>query len=201
MRMTSIQATHVIYIPGLGDGYDPTRKFLLGLWRYKNISVELVPMLWSQDDGFEAKQRRVSDAIDRAVALNKRVVLVGESAGGSMAVNIYAAHKNNIARVITLCGKNTHPETVSPRLYKKNPAFYDSMNAVGTSIDSLNIKARREFTSIHPIYDPVVPIRETLLDDCRQVRIFAYGHLAPILLLLSIFSPVVAREVRRNISQ
>lgn len=198
MRMTNYQSTHVIYIPGLGDNYDPTRRCLLGLWRYRNITTELIPMEWSVDDGFELKRQRVYTAIDRARSKNKRIVIVGESAGGSMAVNVYAARTKDIAHVVTLCGKNTHPETVSPQLYKKNPAFRDSMNSVDESIRLLSDNARRHFTSIYPLHDPVVPVHETLLAGCRQVRIFAYGHLVPILLLISLFSAVVVREIRRN---
>lgn len=197
MRMTTRKASHVIYIPGLGDGYDRSRLFLLRLWRYRDITVELVPMLWSVDDGFEAKRQHVYDAIDRALAKNKRIILVGESAGGSMAVNVYAARSGDISKVITLCGKNTHPETVSKKLYQKHPAFRQSMNNVNASIRRLEISDRQRFTSIYPLHDPVVPVSETLLPDCRRVRVFAYGHLVPILLCLSVYSAVIIREIRR----
>lgn len=198
MKMATKQSTHVIYIPGLGDGYDPMRRFFLGLWHYRNITTELVPMLWSVDNGFESKRQQVYEAIGRAVAQNKRVVLMGESAGGSMAVNVYAERTNDIARVVTLCGKNTHPETVALRYFRKNPAFRSSVNILNKSISMLDKKAQQHFTSIHPIYDPVVPVNETFLEHCRHVQIFAYGHLIPILLCLSIYSAIVVREVRRT---
>ncbi len=195
--MNMSKSTHVIYIPGLGDGYDGARRFLLGLWRYRDVSVALVPMRWMVDDGFETKRQRVYDAIDKAQRQNKRIVLIGESAGGSMAVNVYASRKDEIARVVTLCGKNTHPETVSPRLYQKNPAFRASMSAISESIGLLDRESRQRFTSIHPLYDPVVPVSETFLADCRKVRIFIFGHIVPILCLLSFLSPIVIREIRR----
>jgi hypothetical protein len=190
--------THVIYIPGLGDGYDGTRRMLLSLWRYRNISVELVQMSWAVEESFEMKRQRVYDAIDSARALNKRVVLIGESAGGSMAVNVYGARRREISRVVTLCGKNTHPETVALKLYQKNPAFRTSMNNVNESIAALDLETRQRFTSIVPLYDPVVPVHETLLADCRKVRVFAFGHLVAILLLISALSSIVVREIRRD---
>jgi hypothetical protein len=155
-------------------------------------------MQWSVDEPFEIKRQRVDKAIDKAVMQNRRVVLIGESAGGSMAVNTYAARTNDIARVVTLCGKNTSPQTVAPRYYRKNPAFRTSMNKLNPSIESLDSGARHRFTTIYPLYDPVVPIQETMIADCRKVRIFAVGHIISIFLCLSLFSPIVIRESRRN---
>jgi hypothetical protein len=72
------------------------------------------------------------------------------------------------------------------------------MNNVNESIAALDLETRQRFTSIVPLYDPVVPVHETLLADCRKVRVFAFGHLVAILLLISALSSIVVREIRRD---
>lgn len=84
-------ATHIIYISGLGDRYDGLRRFCLRLWKYPGITTELAPMTWADSGSYDEKFARVVSAIDQVKG--KRIVLFGESAGGSMAVNICDAAK------------------------------------------------------------------------------------------------------------
>jgi hypothetical protein len=184
---------HILYLSGLGDNYDPMRLRLLRWWRYRNVTVELVPMKW-HDGTFEQKIARIDRAIDRAKG--KRVVLLGESAGGSMAVHMYA-RRDDIYKVMTLCGKNTQPEKVGEHYYRNHPAFRTSMERLNDSLAQLDAEKRRRFVSIHPLYDPTVPIRETVLPGCRQVRLFAVGHLFVIFLALTIYSSIVVRAAKR----
>ncbi len=187
-------ATHIIYVPGFGDGYDSVRRRLLSRWRYDGVTVELLPMSWKSDEAFEQKIVRIEQAIDRAAGA--RIVLVGESASGSMAVHAYARRSVDIAKVITICGKNTHPQNVMSRYYTKYPVFRDSMDNLGESIARLDDAARRRFVSIHPLYDPVVSVRDTLLPGCREVTIWAVGHLFVIFLVLTVWSGKVIREAK-----
>jgi dienelactone hydrolase len=189
------QPIHILYIPGLGDKNDSFRRRALGWWKYKNITAELVPMNWSTNESYSAKFERVSAAIDSVK--DKKVVLVGESAGGSMAVNVYSARPNDIHRAMTLCGKNTHPENVSPTTYRNNPAFRPSMDATIQSVHRLTPEQKRAFVSITPLYDPTVPVAQTLLPGCRHVWLWTVGHVVPIVMGLTVLSWVIVREARR----
>jgi hypothetical protein len=185
---------HIIYLPGLGDRYDPFRRFLLSLWRYVNVSVELVPMRWESHEALPDKLARIANAIDEASS--KRVVLLGESAGGSVTMIMYAKQGNNLAGAMTICGNNHGSNNVSPRLYNKNPAFRDAMTSADRSVEQLSQEACRSFISIHPTYDPVVPVRETLLPRCKEVVLLSVGHLLPIIEALTISSWRVVKAAR-----
>lgn len=185
---------HILYLSGLGDNLDRWRLKALKLWRFRGVTVELVPMTW-RSGTFEQKIARIDQAIDRAKG--KRVVIIGESAGGSMAMHMYA-RRDDLYKVMTLCGKNTNPGGVSPSYYRHNPAFRTSMEHLDESLAELTTAQKKNFVSIHPIYDPVVPVRETLLTGCKQVRLFAVGHLITIALALTIFSPIVVRAAKRK---
>src|SRR4051812_26587407 len=121
---------HILYISGLSDDLDRWRLRALKLWRFRGVSVELVPMNW-RSGTFEQKLARIDQAINRAKG--KRIVIIGESAGGSMAVHTYARRADDLYKVMTICGKNTHPEGVSPHYYRDNPAFKPSMDHLNES--------------------------------------------------------------------
>ena len=188
------QPIHILYLSGLGDNLDTWRLRALKLWHYPGVTIELVPMTW-RSGTFEQKLARIDQAIDRANG--KRVVIIGESAGGSMAVHMYA-RRDDVYKVMTLCGKNTHPDGVSPHYYRNNPAFKTSMEKLNDSLAEITPEKMQNFVSIHPLYDPVVPVRETLLPGCKQVRLFAFGHLVVIALALTLYSPLVVRAARRK---
>jgi predicted alpha/beta hydrolase family esterase len=191
------QKIHILYISGFGDKYDRLRLRCLSWWKFSGVTVELIPMKW-ESGTFEQKLARIDTAINRAKG--KKVVVIGESAGGSMAVHTYARRANDIYKVMTLCGKNTHPEGVSESYYVHYPAFRESMNQLNASIETLTHKQKSEFVSIHPLYDPTVPVRETLLPGCRQMRLWTVGHFTAIVLALTILSPLIVRAARRTIS-
>lgn len=188
-----MESIHILYISGLGDNYDSFRLRALKRWRFRNVTVELIPMRWKQGS-FEQKITQIDRAIDRAK--NKRVVLIGESAGGSMAVHMLA-RRDDLYKVVTLCGKNTHPETVSEIYYRNHPAFVTSMQRLNESLAALTAEKKRDFVSVHPLYDPTVPVKETLIDGCRQVRLPVVGHFFAIIMALTIFAPIIVRAAKK----
>lgn len=189
------QPLHILYLSGFGDNFDSFRLRALRWWRFRNVTVELVPMKW--DSGtFEQKLARIDRAIDQAAG--KRVVILGESAGGSMAVHV-AARRTDVYKIMTLCGKNSHPETVGQEYYDRSPAFRTSMGLLDASMGQLTMQQREQFVSIHPLYDPVVPVRDTLLADCRRVRLWSFGHMSTIVFALTALSPIIVRAARHPI--
>lgn len=189
------QPIHILYLSGFGTGYDRHRLRLLKKWRFKGVSVELVPLRWEGKESFEQKLARIDQAIDRV--RDKRVVLLGESAGGSMAVHMYARRPDDFYKVMTVCGKNSHPETVGESYYRRSPAFRTAMERLVEATELLTKEQRQAFVSIHPWHDAVVPVRETMLADCKRVRLWSIGHLTTIFLALTIYAPIVARQARK----
>jgi pimeloyl-ACP methyl ester carboxylesterase len=188
------QPIHILYMSGLGDNYDRFRLRALKLWHFRGVTVELVPMTWHSGT-FEQKLARIDQAIDRVK--HKKVVLIGESGGGTMAIHMMA-RRDDIYKVMTLCGKNTRPEGVGEAYTRSNPPFRVSLDHLNDSLAQLTADQKKQFVSIHPLYDPIVPIRDTLLDGCKQVRLPAIGHLIVIALALTIFSPMLVRAAKSH---
>lgn len=189
------QPIHILYLSGLGDNLDRWRLRALKLWHFRNVTVELVPMSWASGT-FEQKLAKVDQAIDRAKG--KRIVVIGESAGGTMAMHVYARRPDDLYKVMTICGKNTHPEGVGEQFWRNNPAFKTSLDHLNASLAELTPEQMKKFVSIHPVYDPTVPVRETLLPGCKEVELWLIGHTLVIGLALTIFSPLIIHAAKRK---
>ena len=155
----------------------------------------MVPMRWTSDEKYTDKRARVKKLLTDAPS--ERIVLMGESAGGSMALSLYAAHADTAAGAMTLCGKNTRSDNVAPRIYARNPAFRDSMQQAEVSVQELSKTQRSKFVSIVPFYDPTVPVQQTLIPDCQKMTLPAVGHLLSILAMLTFYAPIIVFRAKK----
>ncbi|HEY1085242.1 MAG TPA: alpha/beta hydrolase [Candidatus Saccharimonadales bacterium] len=170
---------HIIYLPGLGDHYDPLRKLALKRWRDKNTRVTLVPMHWSDKrETYEQKYQRVADVIE--ATSGKNVTLVGESAGGAMAMFVFSRHQTKIRRVVTICGYN-HGAADIHRYHKyKHPAFYLLMPHVDEAVKNFSQEARSHITTIYSKKDRTVSPDHSQIKDAREIILRSSGHLGNI---------------------
>jgi len=148
-------------------------------------------MRWTDGSSYEEKIKRLDDLVARSKG--KKIILIGESAGGSVALNMYAQNPEAYYKVLTLCGKNTRADLVSPKLYVKNPAFKTSMYLAEQSVKKLTLRQRRAFISIHPLADHVVPVPQTLIPGCKEVTLWTVGHFATIIFALTLGSVFIVR--------
>lgn len=186
--------THVIYIPGLGDGYDTFRQFLLKGWNRESLKVTFVPMNWSDAaEGFEAKYRRITEVISR-VSVSDTIVLIGESAGGAMSLCV-GLDDPRIDRIITICGKNRGAERVGASVYRKYPAFWQTMHTVDDVLETTSASQRARITTIYSPYDRTVLPIDTLIPGATPVKIYVPGHLLSIFLVLTSLRGYVIKQL------
>lgn len=177
-------STHIVYVPGLGDGYHRLRSFALAWWRVWGASVTPVKIDWFDGRDMDQKMSLVKAAIDTGPA-SSRIVLIGESAGATLALHTSVANKR-IDRVITLCGVARPDTPVSAVLRRKAPALDQAVNTLPEHFD----------VSVHSVraaIDNVVrPKYSSVLGAHRHVVWFV-GHLATIVLCLTILAPYMVR--------
>lgn len=179
----------ILYIPGLGDRYDAVRRLGLLTWRRADVAVELVPMRWSDaTETFSQKLDRIKAIID---ADPSPVVLVGESAGGAMAIAATNAFHAQVMATITLCGMNQGAGNVNPRLYRRNPAFRDALERADLIVPSMNDDTKQRMLVIYSSYDQTVKPKDTLIEGVRSHDLETPGHLTSILLALKLRSGLV----------
>jgi len=187
---------YIIYIPGLGDGYDPLRRLALFFWRIFGVTVEYVPMKWYDGKPYDEKYRRVEAAVRNAQALGFTVSLIGESAGATMAMNVFARNKS-LHRMVSLCGVNSGNTPISPKIFKRSPGFQQSVSLVNESRAKVIKSRHAQVTSVIAMSDSTVPPEKNTIPGARQVKIWTMGHIFTITLCLSVLSFVIVRQVRR----
>lgn len=175
--------TYVLYIPGLGDRYDGFRRTILRGWSLWGVTARLVPVTWYDGGNLEAKLARIESAMS-AVPDDARIVLIGESAGASLALHM-ASRNMRIDRVITLCGVAQPSTPVSSYLRRRAPAL-------DQAVKSLPIRFNIEIHSVRAAIDGVVGAKYSSTDSAIRHVIWSVGHLTTIALCLSLYSPIMS---------
>lgn len=188
---------HIIYIPGLGDYYNGFRRVLLSTWRLYGVMVEYVPMDWYQGGTYEQREVRIKQAVIRAQRQGRTVSLVSESAGSSIALNIFSEDES-IYRLVSICGVNSPTMPVSPRIYARSPAFQTAVEKLAVCLPTMGSERRREVVVLTSLYDGTVKPSDSAIRGARAHRIFAVGHIVAITVCLLFYGAWVTRFITRR---
>jgi pimeloyl-ACP methyl ester carboxylesterase len=187
---------HIIYLPGLGDD-KPFQRLLVGWWRALGVRVQYHYIGWSDpDEPFNAKLQRVLDSIDNLARPDHRVSLIGTSAGASMALNAYNVRRDKIHRVVLVCGKIQHVETVSEDYYRTNPPLRASLERLGGSVESLTANDKAKMLILQPKYDNVVAVEDMLIPGVAVLPMRTSGHAKSIAAAMTIYSPKITQFLK-----
>ena len=186
---------HIIYLPGFGDGYDIGRRTALWGWRIWGVTTQYIPMRWNSNESYSEKYARIDQAI--TAAAGRRIVIIGESASGTMALAAYAKRRRDLYKVMTISGKNNNPASVAPRLYRQHVAFREALATAEAATNQLSSEDHHDFIAFYPLYDEVIPPKEAVIPDCQLVRLFSAGHLLTIALALTLYSGYIVRIAKR----
>jgi pimeloyl-ACP methyl ester carboxylesterase len=187
----------VFYISGLGDTYDTYRRKALKLWSFFGINAVLLPMRWDDGEAYDEKFKRSMDHVERALSRHERVTVVGESAGGSMSVNLFAANPS-IYSLVTVAGVNKSSTTVAAYRLRRSPAFAESRQLVDTSLAKIAVDRMKRVHSIHAVSDNMVRPRHSRINGANNYRIWTVGHLFTIAVCLTLLSGYVIRLAKRD---
>jgi hypothetical protein len=165
-----------IYVPGLGDQSPRLQATTVFLWRLHGMRGVLVPMHWAVVEPFEKKLDRLLYVIDQYTREGYEVSLVGSSAGATAILNAFDQRKEKIYRLICICGKIHHPETVSSQLYAQNPAFKESIQYVQTVIRRLSVDDRARILCVLPHADTYVPVEDSRIKGTFEKVLPISGH-------------------------
>lgn len=133
---------------------------------------------------FDEKLNRILDAIRSRE--QQSIILVGESAGASMALAALARHGEMIVGVITSCGKNRGVATVRESIFRKHKAFKHSLTESQEAIDSFSTDELNKILVVYSSLDRTVRPADTLIQGTKSIDLKTPGHLKPILYMLFI---------------
>lgn len=182
---------YIVYIPGLGDVQDPGRKLALKLWRLYGVKTELVPMDWDDEKNYQPKHDRVVNAIEQARAKGYAVSVVAESAGASIALNVFAGHPTLIHGLVTVCGVNSASILpLSPIIAKRNPALDVAVKKLSRALQRVDSERITSFTALWDI--TVRPEHSFIKGGCNR-RLPMIVHFLTVTSALTIFAPWIVR--------
>jgi hypothetical protein len=179
----------VLYINGLGDGttqaYEAAAFKKMEACGFKPIHAHV---RWREEQDFEKVLERLTKQAQDLIKKNGSLVIVGLSAGGSMALNIYNNLKDQDIRVINIIGR-LHRGRVPSWSYRtlersshfntphESKSFYHSViYCEDTVIPFLTSKDKKRVVMLKPYADLVVPLHTMNIQGVRNIRIPAFGH-------------------------
>ena len=179
----------VLYINGLGSG-KLSAKDRLVIWWWKRAGVDFhhAQVDWYGEQSFDDLLSRVVTQADEIMKQSEQVIVIGSSAGGSLALNtffqlrhknIYAVNAHGRLRAGTFANKHFNSLYRRAKLDTNKPAqgFYDSvMYAENTVLPKLTSGDKRRILVLSQLTDLVVPINLMLIDGVREYRSLAFGH-------------------------
>ena len=194
-------AHHIIYVPGLGDHKTYGQNIGIQLWRLFGLTPHYFPLRWATKQGFDSKLARLLEQIDSLQAQGNSVSLVGISAGASAVLSAYS-ERPQIAKVICICGKIQHPETVRPIKYQINPDYMESMQQVDKSLKRLKAQGLLgNIMSIHPLRDKSVPLEDTKIPGAVEKTVPGWSHASGVLVGVILGAPMIAKFLRSTKSR
>lgn len=170
---------HIIYIPGLNDQliiqHEAVRLLPL-YWRLRGFRGHIVYPHWEEGQ-LDPKLERVIAKIDGLARQGHRVSLIGQSAGGSLALNAFAARKDTVVGLINLTGRLHIAGTPALEVATRhNPAFAKSVEQAEVIVQTLSQLDRQRIMTIRPYIDYIVPATSVSVDGATNLVSPIWGH-------------------------
>ncbi len=180
---------HALFFNGLGNGKTRRREQIAV--RYlarRGIQVEHVQIDWHSDESFTSLLKRVTKITEQKLQEHGKLVLIGSSAGGSLAINVLGMIRNKNLRAVTLCSRlhlaklpRWDHRTLKRMAYigkpKQSQQFYESVTyCTETTIPKLTTADKQRITIIQQEADAVVPRATMGIDGVPTYKVPAFGH-------------------------
>ncbi len=167
---------HYVYIPGFGGHFDGARQNALGRWKTETTRATFVAMHWlDKTETFEQKYERIV-AVIASIPDEHEIHLVGESAGGAMALYAFLQQRDRVVSLTTVCGYNHSADGIGLSVRIGHPAFYPLVQNVDAEIKTLTDSGRHRITTLYSRHDYVVRSRYTHIEGARDIVLGTPGH-------------------------
>lgn len=172
-----------LYLNGLGDGRQQWHgKFAMRWWDKNDTPLEHFPVDWYAEPELDQLIESITQTVDELLRTAGRVAIIGSSASGSLAINVFHANRNKDIVVINAHGRlakvNYSPEqgmSLENRA-KRSSTFYQSVERAEEAILDLTDEEKRRILVLTQLTDMVVPMETMAIPGARTHRSIAFGH-------------------------
>ncbi len=185
-----VENVHVVVIPGLGNEIQK-HTWASDRWRKSGIIPHVFDAKWkTEEKGFNQKLDEALELVDVLIAAGKKVSLIGNSAGSSLAINMLGERRDKIHRVVVNCGRvrtGDWPWFTFDQATASSPSFKESVLGSERVISKLSAVERKKIVTLRPIFDEVVPPFTVLIKGARNEIVPSVEHVLSIGLNMTIF--------------
>jgi pimeloyl-ACP methyl ester carboxylesterase len=183
----SILVKNIIIIPGLGDDH-PAYHLGASLFRRYGYRAHISIVGWdASPSSYTERKGKVLSLID---SLSGDIYILGVSAGGPVALAVFADRKSRVAKVATLCSPYTYLDDHQGEL------LGSALSELAPSLARLSDRFS-DIRSYHGIYDGVVQTRLSRYEGIQDVTIPFVKHALTIFLGLTLYVPSITRFFRK----
>ena len=188
------QSNHVIIIPGL-DNKIRLHTWVTNRWRRYGIIPHIFNAKWKIDErGFTEKLDQAIKLVDTLSTSGARISVVGNSAGSSLALNLFGERKKNIAHVVINCGRvrdGDWPWFTFNQATAKSPSFKESVLMAQVEEKKLTSTDRKKILTLMPMFDEIVPPSTVPIIGAKNVTTFSLEHGISIALNMTLFQKIL----------
>lgn len=181
---------HVIIIPGLGNAV-AAHVWATSGWKQFGMIPHVFDAKWKvEENGFQEKLTQALALVDSLASKKSRISIVGNSAGSSFAINILAARKKVINKVIVNCGRvrdGDWPWFTFNQATASSPSFKESVLLAQQSEKLFTTKDRKKILTLRPIFDEIVPPSTIPIQGATNKITYSFEHALSISLNMTLF--------------
>ncbi|SRR6266702_3007256 len=184
------ETVHALYFNGLTDGHLRQREqFAMHYLAKRGIEVMPTQVNWRSDESFDKLLARLTKLAETELENHGQLLLIGTSAGGSLALNVFHTlkHRKDVM-VVTLCARLHEARlpwwdhrTMERMAYvgtpKASKKFVDSVEyCTHTTIPNLSETDEKQIVIVKQWMDDVVPRSTMGIPGVRTTTVPAIGH-------------------------
>lgn len=181
---------HVIIIPGLGNNIS-RHIWATNYWKKWGVVPHVFDTRWrTEERGYMEKQERAVKLVDSLSNRTDTISLVGNSAGSSLALNIFGKRKKQIAKVVINCGRirdGDWPWFSFAQAAASSPSFRESVLQAQELETTLTPDDRIKIMTLRPLFDEIVPPFTVPIQGARNDVVYSVEHSVTIALNLTLF--------------
>lgn len=179
----------VLYINGLGDGsIGVVDRLVKAWWELAGVEFKHAQVNWFDEEKFNNHLERLVGQAKGFIHEFGRVAIIGSSAGGSMAGNVFGALKGESVCLVSSRGRlrvgdydGSDPNSLHRRAYlhtsKPSQSFFDSVKHFEDKVlPHLTDEDRQRILILSQLTDMVVPLSLMSISGVEEHRSFALGH-------------------------
>jgi pimeloyl-ACP methyl ester carboxylesterase len=184
--------TAVLYINGLGNGQIRWRERVMQRhWQKAGVDLICAQVNWYDGKNLKNKLRQIDGKLDPLIKKYEKVILLGTSAGGSLALNTFVKHRNKKLYCVNAHGRLARGNIRWPDYrnlgwaahlkngQKSSKAFYDSVALCeDKSISKLKKENLKRILILKPWIDFIVPLKTMNVKGAATTMTILPGHKA-----------------------